>query len=147
MDFKRRRIRTTHSSSPSFPPRLDIFCRKSGDLLCLRLGWAIGLPSAIKIRSVNLSGSSCCNCLVRRWPLRARRQEAEVLMERCLSLLRIPYQKSRFLRTANQMHAEWIWLAVLKNSLRTANQIHRGVLMQPMRSLGLQNSKTTRGND
>ena len=61
-------------------------------------------------------------------------------MEGCLSLLRIPYQKSRFLRTANQMHAKWIWLAVLKDSLRTANQIDRGFLMQPMRLLVLMNS-------
>ena len=31
---------------------------------------------------------------------------AEVLIEGCLLLLRIPYQNSRFLRTANQMHDE-----------------------------------------
>ena len=65
---------------------------------------------------------------------------AEVLIKRCLLLLRIPYQKTRFPRTANQMHAKWIWLAVLKDSLRTANQIDRGFLMQPMRLLVLMNS-------
>ena len=37
---------------------------------------------------------------------RVRIPEGEVLIERCLSLLRIPYQSSRFLRTANQMHDE-----------------------------------------
>ena len=52
----------------------------------------------------------------------------------------LSYQNSRFFRTANQMHDEWIWLAVLKDSLRTANQIDRGFLMQPMRLLVLMNS-------
>ena len=75
------------------------------------------------------------------WPgSKTRGQKGEVLIERCLSLLRIPYQSSRFLRTANQMHDEWIWLAVHKDSLWTANQIHWGFLTKPIRLLVLVNS-------